>query len=174
MRTPLDTAFRLPGNPIAALSLAALSLAALSLTACSLAPMSGSRVSLRRPVKLENWGTPSHGFFSDTCRSQAPVIFRVRDVPGVHREHDGWVLLALQIHNNKNYNVDRRDSLEPRSICFLFFGMVIGHYLFYYCSYCSHVWLSAFLLCARLTSTSSRKRISPGAWKDFTGRSPQS
>ena len=54
------------------------------------------------------------------------MIFRVRDVPGVHHLYDGWVLLALQIHNHKNYNVDRRDSLEPCSICFLFFGMVIG------------------------------------------------
>jgi len=60
------------------------------------------------------------------------VIFRVRDVPGVHREHDGWVLLALQIHNNKNYVVDRRNSLEPRSICFLLFGMVIGVVIIYF------------------------------------------
>ena len=51
----------------------------------------------------------------------------MRDVPGVPRDQKGWVLRALHIHNNKKYNVDRRDSLEPRSICFfLFFGVVIG------------------------------------------------
>ena len=54
------------------------------------------------------------------------MIVRVRDVPGVHHLYDGWVLLVLQIDNNKNCNVDRRDSLEPSSICFLFLGMVIG------------------------------------------------
>ena len=126
MRTPLDTAFRLSGKPRAAFSLAALRLAALSLTALSLAAMSHSRVQLTGPTRFENWGTYQRGFYSETCRDQAPVIFRVRDVPGVPRSQKGWVLLALQIHNNKNYNVDRRDSLEPCSICFLFFGVVIG------------------------------------------------
>ena len=82
--------------------------------------------SLQGGVRLVNWGSPASGFRADSCRDQAPVIFPVRDVPRVPRSQKGWVLLALQIHNNKNYNVDRRDSLEPRSICFLFFGVVIG------------------------------------------------
>ena len=60
------------------------------------------------------------------------MIFRVRDVPGVPPSYDSWVLLALQIHNNKNYNVDRRDSLDPCSICFLFFGVVIGIVIIYF------------------------------------------
>ena len=81
---------------------------------------------LQGPVRFENWGSPECGFREGTCRNQAPVIFPVRDVPRVPRWQKGWVLLALQIHNNKNYNVDRRDSLEPCSIRFLFFGVVIG------------------------------------------------
>ena len=78
------------------------------------------------PTKFEKWGISLRGFHSDTIKGQAPVIFQVRDVPGVPHDQKGWVLLALHIHNNKKYNVDRRDSPEPRSICFLFFGVVIG------------------------------------------------
>ena len=85
--------------------------------------MSLSRQILSVPTRFENWGSFQRGFHSDTCYGQAPVIFRVRDVPGVPRTQKGWVLLALHIHNNKNYNVDRRDSLEPCSICFLFFSV---------------------------------------------------
>ena len=83
-------------------------------------------VKLQGPVRFEKWGRAFHGFYTDTCKNQAATVLRVRDVPGVPRSQNGWVLLALQIHNNKNYVVDRRNSLEPRSICFLFFGMVIG------------------------------------------------
>ena len=53
------------------------------------------------------------------------MIFRGRHVLGVPHSYDGWVLLALQIHNNKNGNVDRRGSRLPCSM-FLFLGMVIG------------------------------------------------
>ena len=88
--------------------------------------MSRASQTLTVPTRFEHLGSPQRGFHLDTCQGQAPVIFRVRDVPGVHRDHKGWVLLALHIHNNKKYNVDRRDSLEPCSICFLFFGVAIG------------------------------------------------
>ena len=112
---------------IAALSLAALSLAVLRLATSNLAAMRDyERQDLRRPVKFLDWGEDCHGFCSDTVKDQAPVIFRVRDVPGAPHHQKGWVLLVLQIDNNKNCNVDRRDSLYPSSICFLFLGMVIG------------------------------------------------
>ena len=77
--------------------------------------MSLSRQVLSVPTRFEKWGSFQRGFHSDTCYGQAPVIFRVRDVPGVDNSYDGWVLLDLQIHNNKNYNVERRDSVEPCS-----------------------------------------------------------
>ena len=153
-----DTAFSLSGSFIAALSLAALSLAVLRLATSNLAAMRDyERQDLRRPVKFQDWGAHWHGFHSDTVRDQAPVIFRARDVPGAPHDQKGWVLLVLQIDNNKNCNVDRRDSLEPSSICFFVsrYGLRYRHYMFYYCSYCSHAWLSAFLVCARLTLISS-------------------
>ena len=104
-----DTAFSLSGSSIAALSLAALSLAVLRLATSNLAAMPRyERQQLTTPVKFENWGAPSTGFHSETIRGQAPVIFRVRDVPGAPRHQKGWVLLVLQIDNNKNCNVDRR------------------------------------------------------------------
>ena len=122
-----DTAFSLSGSFIAALSLAALSLAVLRLATSNLAAMASyERQQLITPVKFNNWGPHSTGFHSETIRGQAPVIFRVRDVPGAPHHQKGWVLLVLQIDNNKNCNVDRRDSLEPSSICFLFLGMVFG------------------------------------------------
>jgi len=120
-----DTAFSLSGSFIAALSLAALSLAVLRLATSNLAAMA-SWQQLTTPVIFENWGPHSAGFHSETIRGQAPVIFRVRDVPGAPRDQKGWVLLVLQIDNDKNCNVDRRGSSEPSSICFLFLGMVFG------------------------------------------------
>ena len=122
-----DTAFSLSGSFIAALSLAALSLAVLRLATSNLAAMRNyERQQLTTPVKFDNWGAPSTGFHSETIRGQAPVIFRVRDVPGAPHNQKGWVLLVLQIDNDKNCNVDRRGSSEPSSICFLFLGMVFG------------------------------------------------
>ena len=122
-----DTAFSLSGSFIAALSLAALSLAVLRLATSNLAAMRNyERQDLRRPVKFQDWGAHWTGFHSDTVRGQAPVIFRVRDVPGAPHNQKGWVLLVLQIDNDKNCNVDRRGSVEPSSICFLFLGMVFG------------------------------------------------
>ena len=122
-----DTAFSLSGSFIAALSLAALSLAVLRLATSNLAAMRDyERQDLRRPVKFLDWGEDCHGFCSDTVKDQAPVIFRVRDVPGAPHDQKGWVLLVLQIDNDKNCNVDRRGSSEPSSICFLFLGMVFG------------------------------------------------
>ena len=117
-----DTAFSLSGSFIAALSLAVLRLATSNLAAMP----RYERQQLTTPVELKNWGPPSTGFHSETIRGQAPVIFRVWDVPGAPRHQKGWVLLVLLIDNNKNCSVDRRDSLEPSSICFLFLGMVIG------------------------------------------------
>ena len=84
------------------------------------------RQQLTVPVKFQDWGAHWKGFHSDTVKGQAPVIFRARDVPGAPHNQKGWVLLVLQIDNDKNCNVDRRGSSEPSSICFLFLGMVFG------------------------------------------------
>ena len=44
---------------------------------------------------FEAWGRVKRGFFADTCYDQAPVVFRVRDVPGADRNAMDWVLVAL-------------------------------------------------------------------------------
>ena len=99
-------AFALPPShftPRVALSLAALSLAVLRLATSNLAAMRNyERQDLRRPVKFQDWGAHWDGFHSDTVRDQAPVIFRSRDVPGAPHDQKGWVLLVLQIDNDKN------------------------------------------------------------------------
>ena len=49
------------------------------------------------PVELENWGNSMMGFLSDSPKgSQAPVIFRTREVKGVGDGENGLVVLALQ------------------------------------------------------------------------------
>ena len=59
-----------------------------------------------------------------------------------------------------------------------FFVFRCGHryraYLFYYCSYCFHAWLSPFSLCARPAWNSSLTQSSTRRWRPCTGRSPRS
>ena len=67
-----------------------------------------------KPFRLDPWGDHWVGFHEDTCHNQAPVLLRLRRVPGVDNSYDGWAVLALQIHNTKNHEVDRLDVLRAR------------------------------------------------------------